>query len=111
MPCTCWTPTQSVHRGLGSHLLSPWLKYTSAGFRAMVCWPQAEQSNGGGSMAGITRRMAWSLLIGAAISLSIGPGLPGLAASEERVVSGEIVVTLLGTGGPEPTAARFGPAT
>ena len=62
-------------------------------------------------MAGITGRMAWSLLIGAAISLSIGPGLPGVTASEERVVSGEIVVTLLGTGGPEPTAARFGPAT
>jgi ribonuclease Z len=62
-------------------------------------------------MTGSTRKMAWSLLIGAAISLSIGPGPPGVAASQERVVSGEIVVTLLGTGGPEPTAARFGPAT
>ncbi|MCC8957999.1 MBL fold metallo-hydrolase [Bradyrhizobium sp. Pear77] len=50
-------------------------------------------------------------MVGVAIFLSIGLGLPGVAASEEHVVSGEIVVTLLGTGGPEPTAARFGPAT
>jgi len=50
------------------------------------------------------------LLIGAAISLSI-PGAPGVAASDERAISGDIVVTLLGTGGPEPTTARFGPAT
>ena len=33
------------------------------------------------------------------------------AAEEKHAISSEIVVTLLGTGGPEPTAARFGPAT
>jgi ribonuclease Z len=62
-------------------------------------------------MAGSIRKMASNLLFGAAISIAIGLGLSGVAASEERVVSGEIVVTLLGTGGPEPTAGRFGPAT
>jgi len=62
-------------------------------------------------MTGTITKMAWNLLVGAAISLALGPGLSGVAASEERAVSDEIVVTLLGTGGPEPTAARFGPAT
>ncbi|HKO69526.1 MAG TPA: MBL fold metallo-hydrolase [Bradyrhizobium sp.] len=62
-------------------------------------------------MAGSIRKMPWSLLVGVAISLAIGPGIPNIAASEEHPVSGEIVVTLLGTGGPEPTATRFGPAT
>src|SRR5689334_23163027 len=62
-------------------------------------------------MAGSIRIMPWSLLVGVAISLAIGPGIPNIAASEEHPVSGEIVVTLLGTGGPEPTATRFGPAT
>ena len=34
------------------------------------------------------------------------------AAAEEKPASGsDIVVTLLGTGGPEPGASRFGPAT
>jgi ribonuclease Z len=51
--------------------------------------------------------MAWLLLVGAAIALSTGR----VSASEERAASGDIVVTLLGTGGPEPTAARSGPAT
>ncbi len=62
-------------------------------------------------MAGSIRNMAWGLSIAAAISLSMGAVVRGVGASEERVVSGEIVVTLLGTGGPEPTAARFGAAT
>jgi len=62
-------------------------------------------------MAGSMRKLASNLLFGAAISIATGLGLSGVAASEERPVSGEIVVTLLGTGGPEPTAARFGPAT
>jgi ribonuclease Z len=62
-------------------------------------------------MAGSTRKMAWSWLIGAAIFLWIAPDLPRVAASEKRAVPNEIVVTLLGTGGPEPTTARFGPAT
>jgi ribonuclease Z len=57
------------------------------------------------------RKTAWSLLIGAAISISISLGLPDVAASGERVVPGQIVVTLLGTGSPEPTPTRFGPAT
>jgi ribonuclease Z len=33
------------------------------------------------------------------------------AAQEKLAVSKDIIVTLLGTGGPEPTPARFGPAT
>lgn len=33
------------------------------------------------------------------------------AAAEKPAASNDIVVTLLGTGGPEPTATRFGPAT
>jgi len=38
--------------------------------------------------------------------------ISGAAAQpQERAASGEIVVTLLGTGGPEPGTARFGPAT
>ncbi|WP_354108754.1 MBL fold metallo-hydrolase [Bradyrhizobium sp. S3.12.5] len=41
----------------------------------------------------------------------MAPVLPAFAAGEERAASANIVVTLLGTGGPEPTAARFGPAT
>ena len=34
-----------------------------------------------------------------------------VAAEEKPVATGDIVVTLLGTGGPEPGLARFGPAT
>ena len=33
------------------------------------------------------------------------------AAQEKPAVSKDIIVTLLGTGGPEPTPTRFGPAT
>lgn len=35
----------------------------------------------------------------------------GVAAEEKPAVSSDIVVTLLGTGGPEPGLTRFGPAT
>ena len=35
----------------------------------------------------------------------------GAAAEEKPAVSKDIVVTLLGTGGPEPGLTRFGPAT
>jgi ribonuclease Z len=35
----------------------------------------------------------------------------GAAAEEKPAAVGDIVVTLLGTGGPEPGVARFGPAT
>jgi ribonuclease Z len=38
--------------------------------------------------------------------------IPSSATAEEKpAISNDIVVTLLGTGGPEPTALRFGPAT
>jgi ribonuclease Z len=58
-------------------------------------------------------KMARYLLVGVAmISLVAGSYIPGAAAEgPERAASGEIVVTLLGTGGPEPGPARFGPST
>ncbi len=45
-------------------------------------------------------------------TLALIYSIPSSAVAEEKPsISGEIVVTLLGTGGPEPTASRFGPAT
>jgi ribonuclease Z len=52
----------------------------------------------------------WILLVFAAASALIY-SIPSSASAEERPISSDIVVTLLGTGGPEPTALRFGPAT
>lgn len=47
-----------------------------------------------------------------ATTLALICSVNGSSAAEDKPgISNEIVVTLLGTGGPEPTAARFGPAT
>ena len=53
------------------------------------------------------------LAVGAAMmGLALAACSSGAAAQQpERATAGEIVVTLLGTGGPEPGTARFGPAT
>ncbi|MDI1265680.1 MAG: MBL fold metallo-hydrolase [bacterium] len=56
---------------------------------------------------GIVRR---ALLAGiAALAFQTIPD--DTAAEQKPAASGDITVTLLGTGAPEPTAARFGPAT
>src|SRR5579871_3919880 len=60
-------------------------------------------------MATIARRST-SALFAVALAM-IHPIYRSAAAEEKPPVSNEIVVTLLGTGGPEPTALRFGPAT
>lgn len=44
-------------------------------------------------------------------ALAVACSICGPAAAEKPAASSDIVVTLLGTGGPEPTATRFGPAT
>ena len=47
-----------------------------------------------------------------ATTLALICSVHGSSVAEDKPgISNEIVVTLLGTGGPEPTAARFGPAT
>lgn len=58
-------------------------------------------------------KMVRYLAMGIAMTgMALAAGIPGAAAQpQERAASGEIVVTLLGTGGPEPGTARFGPAT
>src|SRR5947208_58412 len=54
------------------------------------------------------RRILTSILA----ALVVAHTMCGSAAAQEKpAVSEDIVVTLLGTGGPEPTPARFGPAT
>jgi ribonuclease Z len=45
------------------------------------------------------------------MALAVACSICGAAAAEKPAASNDIVVTLLGTGGPEPTATRFGPAT
>jgi ribonuclease Z len=56
--------------------------------------------------------MARRILAVIAATLVLTYSIHGSATAEEKpAASNEIVVTLLGTGGPEPTAARFGPAT
>lgn len=60
-------------------------------------------------MTTMTRQCIWACI--AATLALIYPILGSAAAEEKAAISNEIVVTLLGTGGPEPTAARFGPAT
>lgn len=60
-------------------------------------------------MTTMTRQCIWACI--AAILALIYPIHSSAAAEEKPAISNEIMVTLLGTGGPEPTAARFGPAT
>lgn len=52
------------------------------------------------------------ILAGIGATLALVYSIYGSAAAEENpAVSNDIIVTLLGTGGPEPTPTRFGPAT
>ena len=51
------------------------------------------------------------LLAGILTALALVCSICGAAAADSSAPSNDIVVTLLGTGGPEPTATRFGPAT
>jgi ribonuclease Z len=52
------------------------------------------------------------LLASIAATLALIYSIHSSATAEERpAISSDIIVTLLGTGGPEPTPARFGPAT
>lgn len=60
-------------------------------------------------MTTMTRQCIWACI--AATLALIYPIHSSAAAEEKPATSNEIMVTLLGTGGPEPTAARFGPAT
>lgn len=60
-------------------------------------------------MTTMTRQCIWACI--AATLALIYPIHSSAAAEEKPAISNEIMVTLLGTGGPEPTAARFGPAT
>lgn len=60
-------------------------------------------------MTTMTRQCIWACI--AATLALIYPIYSSAAAEEKPAISNEIMVTLLGTGGPEPTAARFGPAT
>lgn len=60
-------------------------------------------------MTRMTRQCIWACI--AATLALIYPIHSSAAAEEKPAISNEIMVTLLGTGGPEPTAARFGPAT
>lgn len=63
-------------------------------------------AEGGGAA---TRRR---ILAGIAAFLAMVHSIGASAAAEQKsAVSNDIVVTLLGTGAPEPTPARFGPAT
>lgn len=60
-------------------------------------------------MTTMTRQCIWACI---AATLALFYPIHSSAAAEEKpAISNEIMVTLLGTGGPEPTAARFGPAT
>src|SRR6266567_2514128 len=56
-----------------------------------------------------TRRRASTGILAAVVLVHTMCG--SAAAQEKPAVSKDIVVTLLGTGGPEPTPSRFGPAT
>lgn len=60
-------------------------------------------------MTTMTRQCIWACI--AATLALIYPIYSSAVAEEKPAISNEIMVTLLGTGGPEPTAARFGPAT
>lgn len=52
------------------------------------------------------------ILVRIAATLALICSFHGSATAEKKLaISSDIIVTLLGTGGPEPTAARFGPAT
>jgi ribonuclease Z len=52
------------------------------------------------------------ILAGIAATLALVYSICGSAAAEEKpAVSNDIIVTLLGTGAPEPSPTRFGPAT
>lgn len=51
------------------------------------------------------------LLAGAAILAAIHSICGNVAAAEKPAAPDEIIVTLLGTGSPEPSSTRFGPAT
>jgi ribonuclease Z len=54
------------------------------------------------------RRVSTGILV----ALALVHMMCGSAAAQEKpAVSKDIIVTLLGTGGPEPTPTRFGPAT
>jgi ribonuclease Z len=62
-------------------------------------------------MAGAHRKITEGVLITAGF-LAVTLFLPLAASPQERLAADDrIVVTLLGTGGPEPTLKRFGPAT
>src|SRR5258708_8921228 len=56
-----------------------------------------------------TRRRAATGILAAMVLVHTMCG--SAAAQEKPAVSKDIIVTLLGTGGPEPTPTRFGPAT
>src|SRR5438132_373509 len=57
----------------------------------------------------LTQQRFWTGIL-AALAL-VHTMCASTAAQERPTVSKDIIVTLLGTGGPEPTPTRFGPAT
>ena len=58
------------------------------------------------------KTIASRFLIGAALFLALLQcPAHGAVAQDGPAATGDIVVTLLGTGGPEPSLSRFGPAT
>ena len=80
----------------------------------MVWWPPEKRTQRllEETMAARNGKALRRILLGAVLGTLAAACLARDAvATEQRADGGGMVVTLLGTGGPEPTLARFGPAT